>query len=129
MNADETYKNIIAKTLRNTNEIFPLPNRDRRAAEEAARKAQEGRWTFDRLWEEWKKANGSKPSRVNDDNRYKNHLKDPFGDKEPRELVPLDVDRLRVRLLNASAPPPGPQGKADVRGGAPCWDSTSRTPR
>ena len=84
-----------------------LPNRDRRAAEEAARKAQEGRWTFDRLWEEWKKANGSKPSRVNDDNRYKNHLKDPFGDKEPRELVPLDVDRLRVRLLKASAPPPG----------------------
>ena len=27
MNADETYKNIIAKALRKTNEIFPLPNK------------------------------------------------------------------------------------------------------
>jgi len=27
MNADETYKNIIAKTLRKTNEIFQLPNK------------------------------------------------------------------------------------------------------
>jgi len=89
-------------------------NTERRKAEEAARKAQEGRWTIDRLWTEWKKANVNKPSRVNDDNRYKNHLKVPFGDKEPRELVPLDVDRLRVRLLKAAAPPPGRKFNPDA---------------
>lgn len=43
--------------------------------------------------------------RVNDDNRYRTHLKGPFGDKEPRELVPLDVDRLRVRMLKTGALP------------------------
>lgn len=33
----------------------------------------------------------------NDDNRYKTHLKTPFGEKEPRELAPLDIDRLRLK--------------------------------
>jgi integrase len=78
---------------------------------EAAKAVEEGRWTFDRLWQAWKEANPTKSGRVNDDNRYRNHLKNLFGDKEPREIVPLDVDRLRVRMQKAAAPPPGRKRK------------------
>jgi len=38
---------------------------------------------------------------VNGDNRYKNHLKDPFGDKEPRELVPLPLGDAAIRVLKS----------------------------
>jgi len=33
-----------------------------------------------------------------DDDRYKAYLKAPFGSKEPKGLVPLDVDRVRIKL-------------------------------
>lgn len=82
-------------------------NVERRAAEEAARAAAAGRWTINRLWAEWMRLNPHKKGRVNDNNRYKVHLQVLFGDKEPREVIRLDVDRLRTRLLKAAAPPPG----------------------
>jgi hypothetical protein len=93
---------------------------------EAAKAVEEGRWTFDRLWQAWKEANPTKSGRVNDDNRYRNHLKNLFGDKEPREIVPLDVDRLRVRMQKAAAPPPGrkrkkPTTPEEIRHRPPPW--------
>lgn len=95
------------------------PRQEEREAIRAAKEAAAGRWTIDKLWEEWKKANPHKKGRVNDDNRYRTHLKDPFGDKEPAELVPLDVDRLRVRMLKAAAPPPGRKRKKPLAGKKP----------
>ncbi|HJX15842.1 MAG TPA: site-specific integrase [Candidatus Deferrimicrobiaceae bacterium] len=96
-----------------------LPNVERREAEEAAKAVEEGRWTFNRLWDAWKEANQHKKGIVKDDNRYRTHLKGPFGDKEPRELVPLDVERLRVRMLKTSAPPPGRKRKKPVPSNRP----------
>ena len=84
-----------------------LPNRVKRKAERAEVKAEAERWTFDGLWEEWKKVNADKRSRVVDDNRYRTHLQPLFGDKEPREVLPLEVDRLRVGMLKGIARPPG----------------------
>jgi integrase len=84
-----------------------LPNRKRRQEERAAKAAEAGRWTIDRLWTEWKTVNASKKGRINDDNRYKTHLKGPFGDKEPKDIVPLDVDRLKAKLLKDPAKRPG----------------------
>ena len=41
---------------------------------------------------------------VTDENRYQNHLKPPFGEREPRSLAPLEVDRLRLELLLTRRP-------------------------
>lgn len=84
-----------------------LPNQERREAQRTAKSAEASRWTFNRLWEEWKAANATKRGIVKDDNRYRTHLKEPFGEKEPKELLPLDVDRLRVKLLKSPAGCPG----------------------
>ena len=88
---------------------------EQREAIRAEKAAEAGKWTFDKLWDAWEEANPDKSGRVNDKNRYKNHLKDLFGDKEPQELVPLDVDRLRVRMQKAAAPPPGRKRKKPTK--------------
>lgn len=82
-----------------------LPNRKQREAKKEEHAAEAKRWTFDKLWEEWLRLNPHKKGKVNDDNRYRLHLRGPFGNKEPRELVPLDVDRLRLRLLKSGSLP------------------------
>ena len=84
-----------------------LPNRDRREAERAEVKAETERWTFDKLWAEWKKTNADKKSIVKDNNRYQVHLHPLFGDKEPHEVTPFEVDRLRLAMLKGKAASPG----------------------
>jgi integrase len=84
-----------------------LPNRGQREAERAEAQTEATKWTFDRLWGEWKKVNADKRGRVIDDNRYRTHLQPLFGSKEPKEVTPFEVDRLRVGLLKGNAPSPG----------------------
>jgi integrase len=75
-----------------------------REQREAARQAEAARWTIDRLWQEYsaQKAD-SKGLRV-DQGRFDNHLKPRLGDKEPRDLAPLDIDRLRTSLKKNRKP-------------------------
>lgn len=77
-----------------------LPNRDRRNAKKAAAAAAAGRWTFDKLWKAWQEdpENAGKRGTDKTDQRYRKHIKDPFGEREPSSLKPLDVDRLRLSL-------------------------------
>lgn len=75
-----------------------------REAEEAARKAEAGRWTVGKLWEEYVKQRFSGEADYSDKANYENHLKDAFGAKEPSDLLPLDIDRVRVKLLKALSP-------------------------
>jgi integrase len=81
-----------------------LSNQARRDAAKAAEEAEAGRWTIDRLWTEYKSQRPWTRSLKVDDNRYQNHLKDPFGAKEPAELIQLDIDRLRINLLKKRSP-------------------------
>ncbi len=90
-------------------------NREKSEAKRKAKKAEEGRWTFRKLWAEWMKANPQKKGRVNDNNRYMVHLNGPFGNKEPREVSPLDIRRLRVALLEGNALPPGRRLEEDAK--------------
>ena len=76
-----------------------LSNEEKREVLKAEKKAQEGKKTIDRLWTLYKETLTNDRSRVSDKGRYNKYLKDPFGDKEPHELILLDVDRLRVNLL------------------------------
>ena len=76
-----------------------LSNREKRAAEEVLKKAEEGKWTIDRLFNSY--VEGRKPGKslLIDKGRYEKYIKSQFADKEPSEIVPLDVNRLRISLL------------------------------
>lgn len=79
-------------------------NKEKREAEEAAKKAEENRWTIERLWTEYKE--GRKPGKglATDSGRYDKYLKKPFGGKEPSEVIALDIERLKRRLLKTKSP-------------------------
>jgi len=81
-----------------------LSNKERREAERAAKEAEEGRWTISRLWEEYKENKPNLKGIVTDQNRFENYIKPKFGDREPAEIITLDVDRLRIKLLKSKAP-------------------------
>ena len=79
-------------------------NAGRREAEKAEKEAHEARWTFNRLWDEYKSQKPDLKGHVTDENRFENYIKPFFGDKEPGELAPFDVDRLRLKLLKTKKP-------------------------
>jgi len=81
-----------------------LTNTEKRNKISEQEAEENGRWTFDRLWEAYKESNPNLKGIVTDENRYQNHLHPIFGEKEPKEIIPLDVDRLRVKLLKKRAP-------------------------
>jgi len=72
-------------------------NEETRLEEEAAKKAEDDRWAIARLWEEYKRMPTDLKGIITDENRFNIHITAPLGHKEPKELVPLDVDRLRLK--------------------------------
>ena len=74
-------------------------NQERRELLEAKKRAKANKWTIERLWGEYKAQRPNLKGITSDENRFKNYILPEFGKKEPEELVPLDVDRLRIRLL------------------------------
>jgi integrase len=93
-----------------------LPNRMKREAERAEKAVEATRWTFDKLWTAYKESNDGKRGLVNDENRFKNHLLIPFGDMEPKYVLPLEMDRLRLSMLKGIARPPGRKRKKADKG-------------
>jgi integrase len=81
-----------------------LSNKERRAAEQAQKAAESGRWTIDKLFNEYITSRISNKSRSVDKSRYEKYIKPHFKNKEPNEILPLDVDRLRIRLLKKRSP-------------------------
>ncbi len=75
--------------------------REKRQAEKAA-KAE--RWTIARLWQEYYSSRPVTKGLSTDAGRFEKYLKPAFGDKIPQELLPLDVDRLRLRISKMLAP-------------------------
>ncbi|WP_028313225.1 tyrosine-type recombinase/integrase [Desulfatibacillum aliphaticivorans] len=73
-------------------------NEERREEARALRNEEDGRWTLDKIWEEYKAQRAYNKSLRVDENRYDNHIKPSFGSKAPDEIIQLDVDRLRIRL-------------------------------
>lgn len=78
-----------------------LSNKERR---EAA-KAEAGKkvWTVTLLWEEYKAVRSPK-SIVSDDNRFKNYIESAIGQKELKDIVPLDLDRIRLNMAKIRKP-------------------------
>lgn len=78
-------------------------NVERREAERTAGEAEANRWTISRLWDAYKTDRPDLKGLATDEANFRNYLKSPFGEKEPQELVALDVDRLRLQLLKMKA--------------------------
>ena len=79
-------------------------NHEKREEEEAKRKAEENRWSLDRLSARYFESRPDNKSRNIDQGRYDRFLKPVFGSKQPQEIIPLDVDRVRVGLLKSKSP-------------------------
>ncbi len=75
-----------------------------REREQALKDAEAARWTMDRLWEEYSSGRPASKGHSTDRNRYDKHIKPIFGKKEPKDLIALDVDRLRIKLLKTRKP-------------------------
>ena len=60
-------------------------------------------WTIERIWEEYIAASALKGI-AQDRSRFEKYIKPLWGNKEPQEIVPLDIDRLRIRFLKDKAP-------------------------
>jgi len=81
-----------------------LSNQERREVEQAQKEAEAGKWNINRIWAEYKKQKHDSKSLRTDDNRYDNYIEPNFGTKEPKELIQLEIDRIRINLLKKKAP-------------------------
>lgn len=79
-----------------------LSNKARREKKRQEKEIQN--WTIARLWKEYIETKPKTKGIIVDDQRFKNHLEPILGDKKLEELAPLDLDRLRIRLLREKAP-------------------------
>jgi len=68
------------------------------------RESKENRWTVDKLWKEYKTILSNTKGFATDDGRYKNYLKQIFGNNDTNEINPLEIDRLRKNLSKKLAP-------------------------
>ena len=61
-------------------------------------------WTIERLWEEYKATKPGLKGIVTDENRFEKYIKPNFGNREPNDLLPLDIKRVENRLLKKKSP-------------------------
>ena len=81
-------------------------NVEKREAEEAAKKAEAGRYTISKLWTAYKAAKPNLKGWKSGvyESQYKKHVEPHFGDKEPKDILPLDVKRVENQLLKKRSP-------------------------
>jgi integrase len=75
----------------------------RRLSRKEKREREANRWTIDRLWTEYKSQRILKGI-AQDESRYKNYIESNLGNKEPANITPLDIDRLRLKGLKGKSP-------------------------
>jgi integrase len=80
-----------------------LPNKQRREKKKRELETEKQRWTISKIWNTYEEASPSLRGMRTDRNRFEKHLKPIFGDKEFKDLSPLDLDRLRVSLSKTKA--------------------------
>ncbi|HAR48595.1 hypothetical protein ER57_10840 [Smithella sp. SCADC] len=70
----------------------------------AAKLAEAGKWTLQKLWEEYEANKGDSKSINTDKGRFEKYIAPAFGNKEPQDIIRLDADRLRVSLSKKLKP-------------------------
>lgn len=79
-------------------------NQERRDEEKTAREAELNRWTINRLWAEYRIQREANKGLKVDEYRFEKYIKPAFGDKEPSQVIQLDVDRVRMHLSRKLTP-------------------------
>ncbi|MGD0217478.1 MAG: site-specific integrase [Desulfobaccales bacterium] len=72
--------------------------------QERREEAEKTKWTVDRLWQEYGAHRPTSKAWLTDQGRYKNFLQAGLGSKEPKDIVQLDLDRLRITLSKTKKP-------------------------
>ncbi len=90
------------RTLKINGEI--LSNQEQREFEKTQKREKENKWTINRLWGEYKIAKPHNKGLKTDEYRFNDHIKPYLGDKEPYQLSPFDIDRIRINLLKTHRP-------------------------
>jgi integrase len=70
----------------------------RKSRKELREAAKATAWTIEALWKDYKEKHPDLKSLNRDESRFRHDIEDKLGKKEPCELVPLDIDRLRLSL-------------------------------
>ncbi|CCK82404.1 tyrosine-type recombinase/integrase [Desulfobacula toluolica] len=81
-----------------------LSRKEIKEQEEAKKAAEAGKYTIEKLWQEYKLNRPSGKSLKIDQGRYEKYIEPVFGRKEPQEIIKLDVDRVRIKLLKKLSP-------------------------
>jgi len=83
-------------------------NAEKRAAKEAEKAeknatadAEVVRWTISKLWDYYCDTHADNKVLAHDKARFNHHLRETLGAKEPGQLLPLDVDQIRIDLQKA----------------------------
>jgi len=88
-----------AATLRGKKIEGGKTNKEEREEKLVKANAENNKWTISRLWDSYKASKPSLKGLTTDENRFKNYIKPYCGNKEPSDLISLDIDRLRIKLL------------------------------
>jgi integrase len=81
-----------------------LSRKEIKALEEAQKQEAAQKWTIERLWKEYNANNPRLKGIKTYTSNYNLYIEPNFGSKEPRDILPLDADRLRLKLLKKRAP-------------------------
>lgn len=76
----------------------------RKSRKEIREAAAEIKWTIDNLWKEYVHDKPATKGWTVDRYRYEKYLKATLGNKEPQNIVQMDVHRLRINLSKTLAP-------------------------
>jgi len=81
-----------------------LSRKELREREAAKKVAKKKRWTIDRLYKEYKKQNPHLKGWKTYDSQYELWLKSALKNTEPKDVIQLDIDRLRLKMLKKRKP-------------------------
>jgi integrase len=82
-------------------------NRERREADKAAKAAEKAItdiMTIRKIWDKYIENNPDLKGSAQDESRYSKYIEPSLGKKQPSELVPLDIDRFRLKLSKTYKP-------------------------
>jgi integrase len=69
-----------------------------------AKKETAGKWTIDLLFKEYKKQNPQLKGWKTYSSQYQLWIKPTFKNKEPKDIIQFDIDRLRLKMLKKKSP-------------------------
>jgi integrase len=65
--------------------------------------AKANQWTFNALWGEYCIQRGEKNVAHADKSRFRNYVSGTIGDREPKDLLPADIDRIKLKNLKGKS--------------------------